>query len=303
MTAIRVDPLQLLESAQQLAGLSAKLAELAEEAGEAGRSAPSYDGQFGPQVQSMAGELQSMITKQAQRLAELTSELRVHSEEFSSADQESASAIAGLNQALRNWASQRGLLTEDGSIEWAPLSSFFLGLAGPPERVSRGSGQTSTPTYPAPTPTPSLVQSPTSTPTPTPTATPSATITPTESPTPSATPSPQPILPTNTPGTPVFDSREFPDQVGAAVDKFIDSFSPFPDPDNPPILYPYDYLSWMDSNPITARFAPILRGILTGVATIRDLLRPLQGLDPTYPLREPLAPGPSGLEDGGDDLT
>ena len=131
MTQIRVDPLQLLESAHQLAGLSAKLAELAEEAGEAGESAPSYDGQFGPQVQAMAGELQSMITKQAQRLAELTSDLRILSEEFAKADQESVSGIAGLNQALREWASELGLLAEDGSIAWGPLSSFLLGLAQP----------------------------------------------------------------------------------------------------------------------------------------------------------------------------
>jgi hypothetical protein len=133
MTQIRVDPLQLLESAHQLAGLSAKLAELAEEAGETGASAPSYDGQFGPQVHAMAGELQVMITKQAQRLAELTADLRILSEEFARADHESASGIEGLSQALRDWASQLGILAEDGSLAWGPLSSFLLGMAQPRE--------------------------------------------------------------------------------------------------------------------------------------------------------------------------
>ena len=310
MTQIQVDPLQLLESAHQLAGLSAKLAELAEEAGEAGERAPSYEGQFGPQVQAMASELQGIITKQALRLAELTSDLRNVSEEFARADEESASGIEGLSQALRDWATQRGILAEDGSIAWAPLSSFLLGLAHPrhpagqtADAVDRGSGHTPTPTNIAPTPTPSLVQSPTSTPTRTPTATSSATVTPTETPTPSQTPSPQSILPTNIPGTPVFNSSEFPGQVGEAVDGFIDSFSLIPDPDDPPILYPNDFLSWLDSNPITAPVAPILRAILTGVATFRDLLRPLEDLDPMYPLGDPLPPGPTGLEDSAEDVT
>ena len=131
MTQIRVDPLQLLESAHRLAGLSAKLAELAEEAGETGASAPSYDGQFGPQVQAMAAELQGMITKQALQLAQLTSDLRTLSEEFARADQESATGIEGLSQALRVWASELGLLAEDGSLAWGPLSGFLLGLAQP----------------------------------------------------------------------------------------------------------------------------------------------------------------------------
>ncbi len=214
---------------------------------------------------------------------------------------------------MRDWASQRGLLTQDGSIAWAPLSSFLLGLAhprqplGPREAQSMGAiqpsgGRTPTPTYPAPTPTPSLVQSPTSSPTPTPTATPSATITPTESPTPSATPSPQPILPTNTPGTVVFDSREFPGQVGAAIDEFLDSISLVPHLDNPPIHHPNDFLTPFEYDPRTAWLVPILRGILTTVATIRDLIKPLEGLDPTYPLGEPLGHGSSGQEDDSKDL-
>lgn len=87
------------------------------------------------------------------------------------------------------------------------------------------------------------------------------------------------------------------------MDDFIDSFSRIPDLDHPPILYPNDYFSGLDSNPITAPVAQILRGILTGVATIRDLLRPLEGLDPMYPLRDPLPPGPTGLEDSAEDVT
>ena len=43
--------------------------------------------------------------------------------------------------------------------------------------------------------------------------------------------------------------------------------------------------------------------ILVGVATLRDLLKPLEDLDPIYPLGDPLPPGPSGLEDDGDDVT
>jgi len=298
MTQIRVDPLQLLESAQQLAGLSAKLAELAEEAGETGRSAPSYEGQFGPQVQAMASELQGIITKQAQRLAELTSDLRIASEGFAKADEESASGIEGLSQALRDWATQRGLLTEDGSLAWAPLSNFLLGLAYPrqplaqtADQVGPDAGRTPTPTYPAPTPTPSLVQSPTSTPTRTPTATPSATVTPTETPTPSQTPSPQPILPTNTPGTPAVHWQELNDRFFTAIDEFIGSYSKIPHADNPPIDYPNDFLTPVDQYPPTAKVAQLARVILTIFATLRDLWEPIKDLDPIYPLDEPVGQG------------
>lgn len=45
------------------------------------------------------------------------------------------------------------------------------------------------------------------------------------------------------------------------------------------------------------------RGIPAAVAALRDLLRPLEDLDPIYPLGDPLPPGPSGLEDDGDDVT
>ena len=298
MTQIRVDPLQLLESAQQLAGLSAKLAELAEEAGETGRSAPSYEGQFGPQVQAMASELQRIITKQAQRLAELTSDLRIASEGFAKADEESASGIEGLSQALRDWATQRGLLTEDGSLAWAPLSNFLLGLAYPrqplaqtADQVGPDAGRTPTPTYPAPTPTPSLVQSPTSTPTRTPTATPSATVTPTETPTPSQTPSPQPILPTNTPGTPAVHWQELNDRFFTAIDEFIGSYSKVPHADNPPIDYPNDFLTPVDQYPPTSKVAQLARVILTIFATLRDLWEPIKDLDPIYPLDEPVGQG------------
>jgi len=164
-------------------------------------------------------------------------------------------------------------------------------------------GPTPTPTSSAPTPTPSPVRSPTATPTPTPSATPSATLPPTMTPTPSATPTPNPLLPTNSPGTPIFDSREFPGQVGSAVDGFIDSFSLIPDPNDPPILHPYDYLSGLESIPIIGRLVPIVRGILTAVATFRDLVRPIIGLDPIYPLGEPLPPGASGHQDGAEDVT
>jgi len=301
MTQIRVDPLQLLESAQQLAGLSAKLAELADEAGESARSAPSYDGQFGPQVKSMAGELQSIITKQAQRLAELTSDLRVASEGFAKADEESASGIEGLSQALRDWATQRGLLTEDGSLAWAPLSSFLLGLAHPrqplaqtADPVGRDSGLTPTPTYIAPTPTPSVVQSPTPSPTPTPTATPSATITPTLTPTPSMTPTPLSILPTNTPGTPAVRWLELNDRFFAAIEELINSSSLIPHLDNPPIHYPNDFLTPMEQYPPTAKVAQLARVILTIFATLRDLWEPFKDLDPIYPLDEPVGHGATG---------
>lgn len=87
------------------------------------------------------------------------------------------------------------------------------------------------------------------------------------------------------------------------IDDFISSFSLKPDLDNPPIHHPNDYLAPLEQIPSTAPLVPILRGILITLATIRDLLEPLEGLDPTYPLGEPLGQDSGGQEDESKGLT
>ena len=153
-----------------------------------------------------------------------------------------------------------------------------------------------TPTYPAPTAT---SEPPSASPAKTPTATPSATMKPSQTATPSATPSPQPMLPTNLPGTPVIDPEV---TVGSVVLDFIDSFLPFGEP-SPLDAYGSDPLTPFESVPYTRPFVPIARVVLTVLATVRHLLRPLTGLDPTYPLRQPVPHEPSSKEDGTDGVS
>jgi hypothetical protein len=262
----------------------------------------------------MGSEMQDLIYQQSKRLAQLASNLHETAVRFANADQESVAHFTAMNEDLRAWTAQLGLLTSEGAITWGRLSSFLLwlmqrtGLArsespGSSTSVHASSSRRPTPTYPAPTPTPTTEQSPTPSPTSTPTATPSATATPTQTPSPSPTPTERPILPTNTPGTVVFSSEDLPDQVAHVIDEFIDSFSLVPDPNDPPILYPDDLVSSLETNPITAPYVPYIRGVLTALATLRDLFEPFRKLDPTYPLTEPVPQGSTSSNPAPPDRT
>jgi hypothetical protein len=75
MTQIRVTPSELRDAANRLQELADRVRQLGHEALDAAESAPSYDGQFGPQVESMGAEAQALTTKQADRLGALSDQL------------------------------------------------------------------------------------------------------------------------------------------------------------------------------------------------------------------------------------
>jgi uncharacterized protein YukE len=109
MTQIRVTPSELRDAANRLQELADRVRQLGHEALDAAESAPSYDGQFGPQVESMGAEAQALTTKQADRLGALSDQLLIYANEFEQADLESMDRLAGLNQFLHEWLAKLNL--------------------------------------------------------------------------------------------------------------------------------------------------------------------------------------------------
>ena len=110
MSQIRVDPGELAQAAQKFGDLAARLSQLAAETVHAAESAPSYEGQFAPQVQSMGQDAQSRLSQQATRLRTLGEELAATASAFESADQQS---IQGFEQLVLQF---RGLLDGLGQL-------------------------------------------------------------------------------------------------------------------------------------------------------------------------------------------
>jgi uncharacterized protein YukE len=110
MSQIRVDPGELAQAAQKFGDLAARLSQLAADTVHAAESAPSYEGQFAPQVQSMSQDAQSRLSQQATRLRTLGEELAATASAFESADQQS---IQGFEQLVLQF---RGLLDGLGQL-------------------------------------------------------------------------------------------------------------------------------------------------------------------------------------------
>lgn len=161
MTTIRVDPDELIESAETLNDLADDLERLAEQVLDAADMAPSYDGQFGPKVSSIAAEAFVAIRANSTRLDEAGSELHVIGEGFLTADAESMEGFRGLGKQIRE------LLEDIFARSETVLSPLLTWLMTPLRDRSTLAPATPKPP-PALTPTPSPV------PTPGPTATPSA---------------------------------------------------------------------------------------------------------------------------------
>ncbi len=178
---------------------------------------------------------------------------------------------------------------------------FSVHRATPPKVRIMGSDPSPTPTPPYPTPTPSPVQSPTQPETATPHPTPSATQSPTQAPTPSATPSPISILPTNTRGPEVFDYEDLKNLAGDAAGEFVDSFSLVPG-DSPP-LKPSGFWESLEALPYIGPVVQAARVVLTGWATFKDIFAPFRGLDPTYPLDQPVPGEPTGQQTDTDEVS
>jgi len=139
---------RLVDSANRLRALGAETL-------KAGLSAPSYDGQFGAQVQTLGLEANGAIASKADHLEQLSENLRAIATAFSEADQESVSAFEVLGARLMDWIAQAGPMLSS-LIQVGPSST-------PTVRTTPGPAVT-----PAPVPTVPTVTLGTPVPTPVP---------------------------------------------------------------------------------------------------------------------------------------
>jgi uncharacterized protein YukE len=122
MPDIRVDPPALRQTAAKFRQAADRVLALAEEGEETAASAPSYDGQFGPQVQSMGLEAHAQMTGVATKLTALSDALLIKAEEFEAADRETEGGLAGLFAKVRAWIASLG---QPQGSPWLFLSPAF----------------------------------------------------------------------------------------------------------------------------------------------------------------------------------
>ncbi len=101
MADIHVDPSSLREAAEKLIEASDQLDGLGDEAMQVAAGAPSYDGQFGNQVQSMGLEAHASLGVLAIQLSELSDALLLKADEFEAADAETLEGLGGLMARFR----------------------------------------------------------------------------------------------------------------------------------------------------------------------------------------------------------
>ena len=128
MSQIRVDPGELAQAAQKFGDLAARLSQLAAETIQAAESAPSYEGQFAPQVQSMGQDAQSRLSQQATRLRTLGEELAATASAFESADQQSIQGFEQLVLQFRSLLDGLGQLLPGGLGATIAAGQPLLGL-------------------------------------------------------------------------------------------------------------------------------------------------------------------------------
>ena len=110
MATIRVIPSLLLEAANELQRISTEIEEVGGQVQTAASRAPSYEGQFGPKVQSLGAEAKARGCKLVQDLSALAEELRSKGEGFRSADLIWAEGLAGILARFETWLSSERLL-------------------------------------------------------------------------------------------------------------------------------------------------------------------------------------------------
>ena len=128
MAIIRVEPSSLSEASEKLHEAANHARGLGHEVALAAASAPSYDGQFAPQVESMAAEIETRMSAISDRLSALSAALAVKANEFEAADLQSQQGVAGLQFRFQDWLKQAASLR--------PLAAFaeWVGLYGSPSR-------------------------------------------------------------------------------------------------------------------------------------------------------------------------
>jgi cell division septation protein DedD len=121
------------QAAARIGKAAKQLRSLAEEVDDSSASAPSYDGQFGPQVQALGSEISADALTTAAKLSSLSEALLIKADEFEAADQETQGGFAGLFAQFRSWLDSLGLsIGPPASSPWTFLSPDFKWLFGDP---------------------------------------------------------------------------------------------------------------------------------------------------------------------------
>jgi hypothetical protein len=125
LTRIRVSPSQLRQSANEIDDVRARLLDLARSLHAEAGSAPSYDGQFGPQVRVIGVEGLARGESIAAKLEELSEELERRAEAFEVADQAGAARLERLAQSMPLARVPTPVFTVP-EWAWELLLSFFV---------------------------------------------------------------------------------------------------------------------------------------------------------------------------------
>ena len=108
MPTIRVDPGRLHKAASDIASVAEELRTAGSQLHQVAQGAPSYDGQFGPQVASFGLEADSRSRALTNRLAELSTRLAAKAEAFESVDAAALQGLASIQRDLLAWVHSQG---------------------------------------------------------------------------------------------------------------------------------------------------------------------------------------------------
>lgn len=101
MSIIRVNPAELAEAASEIERVAEGFRGLAEQALRAAQDAPSYDGQFGPQVRVVGDEAHARLMGMAGQLSEFNLKLAQIAEAFEAADAQAVGGLLALASSLQ----------------------------------------------------------------------------------------------------------------------------------------------------------------------------------------------------------
>jgi len=100
---IRVDPDTLRRYSGEFRGMAGSYRRLAKEWQAATDDAPSYEGQFGPEVRAIGEEGRARFTRDAESCHALAAYLAEKAEAFEAADLETQEGMARIHTALLDW--------------------------------------------------------------------------------------------------------------------------------------------------------------------------------------------------------
>ena len=103
MTVIRVEPATLRKAAQGLAQVAEQVRSAGDHVYQETQGAPSYDGQFGPQVASVGAQALAQARSLADRLAELSASLLAKAEAFETVDAMALQGLGSVWDELQTW--------------------------------------------------------------------------------------------------------------------------------------------------------------------------------------------------------